>query len=58
MVSVSSARWENFQGVFRNRFSRGISHGDMIDLKRQDYRGFDVTEAYVTIISDLKKRGF
>lgn len=58
LVSVSSARWENFQGVFRNRFSRGISHGDMIDLKRQDYRGFDVTEAYVTIISDLKKRGF
>ena len=30
----------------------------MIDLKREDYKGFDVVEAYVRLAADLKKRGF
>jgi triacylglycerol lipase len=37
---------------------RGISHGDIIDLKRADYRGFDVVETYVKITAELKERGF
>ena len=37
---------------------RGISHGDMIDLNRQDIPGFDVREWYVELVSDLKNRGF
>lgn len=58
LVSVSSARWGEFQGIFSNSHSRGISHGDMIDLTREDYRGFDVTETYVQIVSELKRKGF
>ena len=37
---------------------RGISHGDMIDLNRENIDGFDVREFYVKIVNDLKLRGF
>ena len=36
---------------------RGISHGDMIDLNRENVEGFDVREFYVELVSDLKARG-
>lgn len=58
LVSINSARWGEFRGTFSNKHSRGISHGDMIDLKRQDYKGFDVIEAYVQIVAELKRKGF
>ncbi len=36
---------------------RGISHGDMIDLNRENIKGFDVREFYVKLVSELKDRG-
>ena len=58
LVSVESAKWGEFRGVFSNKRLRGISHGDIIDLKRQDYKGFDVVETYVQIVAELKEKGF
>lgn len=58
LVAIESAKWGNFRGVLRNRHYRGIAHGDIIDLQREDYRGFDVLETYVSIVSDLKTRGY
>ncbi len=58
LVSIESAKWGNFRQTFVSSGKRGISHGDMIDLKREDYKGFDVIEAYVQIVADLKKKGF
>ena len=58
LVSVDSAKWGEFRGVFSSGRLRGISHGDIIDLTRQDYRGFDVLETYVAIVSELKGKGF
>ena len=58
LVTVSSAKWGDFKGVFENQKRRGLSHGDMIDLKREDIRGFDILEKYIQIVEDLKKRGF
>lgn len=58
LVSIDSAKWGEFKGVITNRYSRGISHGDIIDLKREDYRGFDVVERYVQIVSELKEMGY
>lgn len=58
LVSIESAKWGDFQEVFTNQRTRGISHGDMIDLKREDYKGFDVVEAYVQLTAKLKERGF
>ncbi len=36
---------------------QGISHGDVIDLNRQNIPGFDVREFYVQLAADLKNRG-
>ncbi len=58
LVNVSSAKWGNYKKTFVSTGSRGISHGDMIDLKREDYKGFDVIEAYVKIVEELKEMGF
>jgi triacylglycerol lipase len=58
LVSIESAKWGRFRGVFSNKYRRGISHGDMIDLKREDYRGFDVIEKYMEIVSELKQMGY
>lgn len=58
LVGIESAKWGEFKGVIRNKHHRGISHGDMIDLKREDYKGFDVVEKYVEIVSELKEMGY
>lgn len=58
LVTTESAKWGNFKKTFSSTGRRGISHGDMIDLKREDYKGFDVIEAYVEIVSELKEMGF
>ena len=58
LVSTESAKWGDFKGIVRNRRHRGISHGDIIDLKREDYKGFDVVEFYVKLVADLRERGF
>lgn len=58
LVSVDSAKWGTFKGVFQNKKRRGISHGDMIDLKREDYNGFDVIEEYIKIVEELKGMGY
>ena len=42
LVTPESAMWGEFKGTLSNRKHRGISHGDMIDLTREDYRESDV----------------
>ena len=37
---------------------RGISHGDMIDLMRENIDGFDVREYYVQLVKELKEAGY
>ena len=58
LVTIESAKWGHFKKAFTTTGKRGISHGDMIDLKREDYKGFDVIEAYVEIVRELKEMGF
>lgn len=58
LVTVGSAVWGNFQGVIASGKRRGISHGDLIDLKREDIKGLDITEKYVEIVAKLKNMGF
>ena len=58
LVTEESAKWGNFKGVYESKRVRGISHGDTIDLKREDYKGYDPREAYVEIVSELKDMGF
>ena len=37
---------------------RGISHGDVIDLNRENIPGFDVREFYAKLVHDLKTKGY
>lgn len=37
---------------------RGISHGDVIDLMRENISGYDVREFYVKLVSGLAKEGY
>lgn len=58
LVSVDSAKWGENYFFIENKYKRGISHADMIDLNREDIKGFDIREFYVDIIKGLKARGF
>ena len=44
--------------LIESPFKRGISHGDVIDLNRENIPGYDVREFYVDLVSDLKDKGF
>ena len=58
LVSAESFRWgENFT-LLKPPKKRGISHGDMIDLNRENIKGFDVREFYVNLVNELKNKGF
>lgn len=57
LVSLSSAPWGNYLGTLTVPHRRGLSHGDMIDLMRENIPGFDVREFYVNLVKGLKERG-
>lgn len=57
LVAEPSFHWgEHYQFLTTNG-KRGISHGDMVDLNRENIPGFDVREFYVQLVTDLKQRG-
>lgn len=51
-VSPASARWQNYRGTIKN-----ISHRDLVDSRRRNYKNFNVLKFYIHIAADLKKRG-
>lgn len=57
LVSEDSAKWSNYLGTLTCKGKRGISHGDMIDLFRENINGFDVREYYCTLVKQLKDKG-
>lgn len=57
LVSEKSFSWGERYLCLRPSKKRGISHGDMIDLNRENVPGFDVREFYVQLVHDLKVRG-
>ena len=58
LVAVDSARWGERFTLLEPKGKRGISHGDVVDLNRENIPGFDVREFYVSLAADLKQRGF
>ena len=58
LVSVNSMKWGNRFIFLEPKSKRGITHGDVIDLNRENIKGFDVREFYVNLVNDLKVRGF
>lgn len=58
LVSVESSRWGTKFTLLEPEEKRGISHGDVVDLNRENIPGFDVREFYVDRVKDLKQRGY
>lgn len=58
LVGVDSMKWGSRFRMVSAAGHRGIGHGDMIDLNRENIRGFDVREFYVDLVRDLKTQGF
>lgn len=57
LVSLESAVWGKHFTRLTVPDGRGISHGDMIDLNRENIPGFDVREFYVNLVKNLKEKG-
>lgn len=58
LVGKDSFSWGEKYTFTESKGKRGISHGDVIDLNRENIPGFDVREFYVDIVSDLKNKGY
>lgn len=58
LVGEKSFPWGADYDFLTTKKGRGISHGDMIDLNRENFDGFDVREFYVQMVSRLKQMGF
>ncbi len=57
LVWEESAKHGEFE-LIKNSKIRGISHGDVIDLFRENIDGYDVREYYVGILKRLKDEGY
>lgn len=57
LVSVDSAKWGSRFKLLTTEGKRGISHGDIVDIFRENIPDFDVREFYVNLVKDLKERG-
>ncbi len=58
LVGYKSFPWGSGYRLLTVNGTRGISHGDMIDLNRENLPEFDVREFYVQLVADLKAQGF
>lgn len=57
LVGEDSFEWGEQYRLITVKGKRGVSHGDMIDLNRENIPEFDVREFYVELVSELKNRG-
>jgi triacylglycerol lipase len=57
LVSETSFHWGQRYTLLRPKGRRGISHGDIIDLNRENLPDFDVRDFYLDLVSDLRKQG-
>lgn len=57
LVWIESAKHGDFRLVTASK-TRGISHGDTIDLFRENIEGYDIREFYINLVAELKKQGY
>lgn len=58
LVGEESFPWGQSFKLITTSGVRGISHGDMIDMNRENFDAFDVREFFVQVVSDLREKGF
>ncbi|MCH5195768.1 MAG: alpha/beta hydrolase [Oscillospiraceae bacterium] len=57
LVAIEATEWGEKWIRLYPKGNRGITHADVIDLNRENIKGFDVREFYVQLVADLKNRG-
>ena len=57
LVGLASLRWGQQYIHLDNNRRRGISHGDMIDLTRDEVPGFNVCDFYIGLAGSLREIG-
>ena len=55
---MDSMKWGDSFTMLSPKGKRGITHGDVIDLNRENIKGFDVREFYIDLAAELKRKGF
>jgi triacylglycerol lipase len=59
LVSITSAQWGNYRGVQEGAwYSAGVDHLNIVDQVFGVTPGFDAPGFYVSLVSDLKSRGY
>lgn len=58
LVSVDSMKWGEKFHFISTKGRRGVTHGDVIDLNRENIEDFDVREYFVQLVAELKNNGF
>ena len=58
LVGIESFKLDDNFTLIESPYKRGISHGDVIDLNRENIDGYDVREFYVQLVKELKEKGF
>ncbi len=64
LISPKSAEWGNFKGILRGNTRRGISHADVVDIRRKPFSQVegegvkDIVDEYIKILYDIKELGF
>lgn len=58
LVGEDSFPWGEHYQYLQVNGRRGISHGDVIDLNRENIPDFDVREFYVGLVSELREKGY
>jgi len=57
LVPIESARWGAFKGIIESGGNKGVSHADVVDIRRAPIERFDITDIYVEHVKELKKLG-
>lgn len=64
LLAPRAVMWANFRGIVTSSSGRGISHCDEVDMRRRKLTNKqgeginDITDFYVSVINDLRDKGF
>ena len=67
LVSTASMHWADFKGVRTSTTHRGISHADVVDMRRMRFTSksparedevSDIVPFYIGIVKELKELGY
>jgi len=58
MVSIKSAQWGEDCTLIKGKNGNGISHTEIVDIKRKAISGVDIPDVYLNIVNKLSEKGF